>query len=742
MNDFTTYMLLVLSCSSSSIDLNNPILTLIRWSLGIFCFIFNLIVKLNAHKIVKDYAWYWGDFFYRLADNKELIFDGVFDLAPHPMYSIGYAGYYGFALMTKSYTILFISIFGHICQLLFLKIVETPHIEKIYGDPSAGDSSNHQFIMKRDDDVFDGDKPLLIFNNFKIIRSTDWLTLIMSFLLLLIGISIWAETPLYWLTLLITMGSNLIIISILYFQSNFKSFTLMNLKANEGIIELNSTEDIEISAFKNWSILYNNLIVIKYTSIFALALRKLIDGKLFKDNYWVPLRISICIVFIMSQYLMNQGIIDSIGKFGWFYGDFFMISSITKHKYVNKTLSRSGIYHFLNQPERISSLLTIYGLAILFNSSQFLIISIMWTFSNIILLSFIERQHMIKIYGESNVLQKSGVSKSLKQLFIPKPVQGKIDHIGGSMDKIIDDTSKIVNEFIRTRKFSNENLVDPNQDHFKLIRSNSHSKLTIIRDNYKANSSPEDAILEENEDEEEALLEEDKSKSTVVELLNYSKDTQNLTYYYNIGDPIRASWKSPTNTSKSWIGLYKILSTSKSRLTTLISSSNYWVGLHKDGYDEEFRKKFVIEENKDNGIIEFSGNLLYHEPGIYELRYYNDASHDVGYITEPFEIRIPKLVIPKADADIPHFNNQLLNKIFNKLIVNPEKKLKDINDSLNYKNAINDKKFLGKLVQTLSSSIDYKISVNLILKSKNLNDLGSKIIEIKKLVDGLTNDNI
>ena len=142
-------------------------LTHSSWVGGVVLIAFNLWVKSEAHHVVKDYGWYWGDCFFQRG---ALVFDGVFELAPHPMYSVGklslishmiilravtgYAWIYGISLIVGSYPVLFVSLVAHSAQFAFLVFFENPRkrrrvlnltfsktdlleldIERFYGQP-------------------------------------------------------------------------------------------------------------------------------------------------------------------------------------------------------------------------------------------------------------------------------------------------------------------------------------------------------------------------------------------------------------------------------------------------------------------------------------------------------------------------------------------------------------------------------------------------------------------------------
>ena len=95
MSDFTSYCLFACACAGRP-EHESIVMTTVRWSVGLALVVFNLWVKLDAHRVVKDFAWYWGDFFFLI--DQDLTFDGVYEIAPHPMYSGTSSGclpYYG-----------------------------------------------------------------------------------------------------------------------------------------------------------------------------------------------------------------------------------------------------------------------------------------------------------------------------------------------------------------------------------------------------------------------------------------------------------------------------------------------------------------------------------------------------------------------------------------------------------------------------------------------------------------------
>ena len=60
---------------------------------------------------------YWGDFFFLRTGSRMLSFDGVFELVPHPMYTIGYGWTYGCAILARSSTVLAVGMAFHLSQV-------------------------------------------------------------------------------------------------------------------------------------------------------------------------------------------------------------------------------------------------------------------------------------------------------------------------------------------------------------------------------------------------------------------------------------------------------------------------------------------------------------------------------------------------------------------------------------------------------------------------------------------------
>ncbi|ODV79411.1 phosphatidyl ethanolamine N-methyltransferase [Suhomyces tanzawaensis NRRL Y-17324] len=703
MLDFVAFICLVVACSINDgyqfISNQASWLVYTRLVLGAGLIVFNLWVKVNAHNTIKDYAWYWGDFFFRQINNEELIFDGVFEMVPHPMYSVGYIGYYGFAIIAKSYTVLVVAIFGHFLQMIFLHYIENPHIDKIYG-PSKNEINWAKLLKLKDLKTFDNVKPLVGLYNFNFLRSSDMINLILVGTYgLVIPVLAAQSTPLgnftlsassgglkwnymFLLTVAIKLLESFSINIMLVLQSHSKVFTKWYLSM-----------DIPVEkSLNNWSVFYNTLINLTYSSLFGLNLYKyLIDDNATLFNDWFYLRIFIGLTAITTQVWINSSIIDLIGYFGWFYGDFF----IPKSQRAMTHLTKAGVYRYLNNPEQIFGVCGVMGLFIMNSTYENLVLGLIWMVNNFIRINFIEKLHMINIYGEE-VYEDSGVTKTFKKHLIPNIIQRRLTNDGpaptGELRKrsksssITDSLDTFIKDLKNsTTKLSRQNMIELSQN---LTFENSDYSLQI--NGLESSSSYCGSIK---------------------------------TKFINVGTPIDVAWKTPkeTHNSTDWIGLYKVIQTHYSRTKTILSSSGRWVNCE----DSE-------------GSATFEGDKLFWEEGIYEFRYHLNGKHDVAYISEPFEIKISKVQVPTDKSELHSFATKIKSTIFDKLI-----QVKDVNDLISsslkdHDNILETYELLSSLI---SKSTDIKISVKLFLNDDDneltIEKLCTKLIHYKNVLEEL-----
>lgn len=612
MSDFTNYMLLAISCYSKS---KQPFLLVAgRWAAGIILFFFNLWVKLDAHRVVKDFAWYWGDFFF--LEEIELTFDGVFELAPHPMYSIGYAGYYGFCLMTASYTLFVASILAHAAQFAFLILVENPHIEKTYNPPPppkrkntmdaetslkfresllSSPTSLHADEVHSSAPAQHKSPALLIFMNFQLTRSSDILTLLVAcYSLMLIA----APRTTFWycVTLFSAVAwrvfHNWGLGHILTTQSEYKGWTRLFLKYGK----------TPADAYEQWQVIYNLSTIMSYVSLFVVCYRQWESTS--NVDYW-PFKYIIGTMLIALQTWTSASIYESLEEYGWFFGDFFFPEKA-------KTLTYSGIYRYLNNPERLFGIAGVWGLALISGSASGYFLAFAWTLGGFYFIKFIEQPHMQKLYG-SQIRAEAGLTKTIKRATkIAPPVENTVLKFQGSIEKVLSETGKVVETFLdRAKPKITSGVRDT-----KVLLKEYPTKLTIVR------------LSDDMHGIDTSLF----SLKIATPSTSKNPDIHEIEY----GSPIDVQWTADAKHSpRDWIGLYR-LTDNTSEEVTKVSSRGCWSAVDPTGFDHH--TDGIKLNNGTSGSVVFTGDALVWATGVYQFRYHHDGKHNVLAISQPFLI--------------------------------------------------------------------------------------------------------
>lgn len=657
MCDFISYCLFAVACSGRP-ALEGIAMTIARWLIGLALVGFNLWVKLDAHRVVKDYAWYWGDFFYLI--DQELTFDGVFEMAPHPMYSVGYAGYYGISLMAASYKVLFISIIAHAAQFAFLVWVENPHIEKTYNSPPPRKRTLERESENGDPDVAIDDSPppsptqpsqihnLVGVQNIDPYRITD----VSIFLLLghIFAVTLLTpSTPVYQTLFVINaalwrLWYSLGIGFLLDRQSNKKKWTRHFVKYGD------SREE----AWRQWKGLYHLSMTMCYASFIAAA------WKMYSlPTDWayglVLLKHVIGASLVGLQIWTAVSIYESLGEFGWFFGDFFFDKA--------PKLTYSGIYRFLNNPERVIGLAGIWGAALITGSSAIFFLALLSHILSLAFIQFVERPHMQKLYGES-LRRDSGLSRSIKRSLPPPLRQWQ-----GSVDRMLTETVDFVEDFIdaaRPKLAAGVNTFV--KDSTALFKQPTRLIITRVDPDLDGYDPKDYAIEIEGKPfatEAVSVSQVSHSKEGAAGRIPAERRSHFKTLRFEYGAPIKVRWTAPKNHSKKdWIGLYQVADNA-SRELTRVSSQGRWVPTTPDQYDSITADKGIIKSSEIvlktvqgsdgkefmTGEIEFSGDKLWWTTGVFEFRYHHNGKHNVMAISLPFEVKIPKFDEDNVDLD-------------------------------------------------------------------------------------------
>ncbi|KAJ3360183.1 phosphatidylethanolamine N-methyltransferase [Kappamyces sp. JEL0680] len=258
-------------------------------------------------------------------DQDYLIEASLIDKIPHPNYSIGCIGYYGMALFTQSYIVLFVSLFQHFTHVLFLFLVERPALYKTFHDENGTGTERDKEYLDSLHLYFNQD--LIIFSNLDLFRWAGQLTArsgdaITMFIIVYTLLSAAVIGPIqnerhaifylgqavFW-----RVVHSPVLGYVLYQQKTTKFWTRYFLRRGDGVVE----------AFQHWKLLFNLSLTMTYVS-FGVCAWRFYHKPVFTMNDAQLLKHTIGLLFVFLHSWMTFVVFQVTGPLAWFHAEFFI----------------------------------------------------------------------------------------------------------------------------------------------------------------------------------------------------------------------------------------------------------------------------------------------------------------------------------------------------------------------------------------------------------------------------------
>ena len=400
---------------------------------GVLLFGFSVVGKHSAFKVIGHYAWFWGDFFYGL--DLKLKFDGIFDVVPHPMYTVGYGWMYGCALITRSSDVTVLALGSHLLQIGFLVFVEDPHIQKLYGPETVSVPFSEKLLgveerrsrSQSEDEGHYVDSNILLVKNFDFFRASDW-QLVIICILMISGFAI-CSMPLepqggYVISTEVLFG--VVIFGRALGTAARAVLLLTQARSRFWTNHFVSQGQSLGKAFTEYKRLQNTLDTCMNLSSVLLCLRYFYDNLAFghymkfsheKGPFYIPaVLLSSAAMVLLSLWALNSSY-KALGDQGWFYGDFFLSEKDGK----KKELVYEGIYRYINNPDVILGKLWMYGLALLTLQWQVFLLALLAHGFEWLFLIAVEEPYMKRFYEAKRIRKhSSALTKKLKTEILPR----------------------------------------------------------------------------------------------------------------------------------------------------------------------------------------------------------------------------------------------------------------------------------------------------------------------------------